>query len=72
MDARDIATVTHNQRYSIDNALQDLRELGLVSRERHKKGNATFDYWRVETPVIGVLRLIPKKYFRTGYPQTTL
>jgi predicted DNA-binding transcriptional regulator len=72
MDVRDIATVVHNPRYSVDNALQDLHELGLVFHERHKKGNATFDYWRVETPVIGVLRLIPKKYFRTGYPQTTI
>jgi predicted transcriptional regulator len=44
MDARDIATVVNQPRYNVNNALQDLRELGLVSRERHKKGNATFDY----------------------------
>jgi len=71
-DARDIATVVHKPRYNVDKALQDLRELGLVSFERQKIGYATFDFWSVDTPVIGVLRLIPKKYFRQGYPQTTL
>ena len=72
MDARDIAAVVDQSRYNVDNALQDLRELGLVSRERHKKGHASFDVWRVETSVIGVLRLIPEKYFRNGYPHTTI
>ena len=71
-DSRDIVTVVNEPLYSVEKALNDLQVLGLVSLERQKIGHATFDYWSVETPVLGVLRLIPQKYFRNGYPQTTI
>jgi hypothetical protein len=55
--------------YSVRRALGDLHELGLVSRERRERSHLAFEYWSVETPILGVLRLIPEKYFQEGYPK---
>lgn len=71
-DLRDIASTVNEPQYSVEKALQDLHELGLVSRQHRKTDNMAFEYWSVDTPIIGVLRLIPKKYFHNGYPRTTV
>jgi hypothetical protein len=66
MLAREIAPLVGAARYSVDKALHDLHELGLVSHEQTKirpSHRRTLDYWSVDTPVIGILRLIPQQYF---------
>jgi len=66
MLAREIAPLVGAARYSVDKALHDLQELGLVSHEQTKirpSHRRTLDYWSVDTPVIGILRLIPQQYF---------
>lgn len=64
--AREIAPLVGAARYSVDNALHDLQELGVVFHEQTKirpTHRRTLDYWSVDTPVIGILRLIPQQYF---------
>ena len=66
MLAREIAPLVGAARYSVDKALHDLQELGLISHEPTKlrpSHRLTLDYWRVDAPVIGILRLIPQQYF---------
>ena len=66
MLAREIATRVGAPRYSVDKALHDLHELGLITHEPAKLSpthRRAFDFWRVDTPVIGILRLIPEQYF---------
>jgi hypothetical protein len=73
MLAREIAPLVGAPRYSVDKVLRDLNEVGLVSHERTKirpTHRRSIDYWSVETPVIGMLRLIPEQYFTNGYPET--
>jgi predicted transcriptional regulator len=65
----DIAPLVDAPLYSVQRALEDLHELGLVSRERLERGYLAFEYWSVETPILGVLRLIPETYFQEGYPK---
>ena len=65
----DLATLVNAPLYSVQQALNDLHELGVVSRERLEKGRLTFEYWTVKTPILGVLRIIPEEYFKEGYPQ---
>ena len=67
--SRDLAALVNAPLYSVRRALGDLHELGLVSRERLERGHLAFEYWSVETPILGVLRLIPEKYFQEGYPK---
>ena len=66
--SRDLATLLDAPLYSVQQALGDLHELGLVARERLERGHIAFEYWSVETPILGVLRLIPATYFQEGYP----
>ena len=66
MLAREIATRVGAPRYSVDKALHDLHELGLITHEPAKLSpthRRALDFWRVDTPVIGILRLIPEQYF---------
>jgi len=73
MPAREIAQKVRAPRYSVDKVLRDLHEIGLISHERTKirpTHRRSIDYWRVEIPVIGMLRLIPEHYFENGYPET--
>jgi hypothetical protein len=67
--SRDLAVLVDAPLYSVRRALGDLHELGLVSRERRERSHLAFEYWSVETPILGVLRLIPEKYFQEGYPK---
>jgi hypothetical protein len=67
MLAREIAPLVGAARYSVDKALHDLHDLGLVSHEPTKirpTHRRTLDYWSIDTPVIGILRVIPKQYFK--------
>jgi predicted transcriptional regulator len=71
MLAREIAPIVGAPRYSVEKVLRDLHELGLISHERTKirpTHRRFIDYWSVETPVIGILRLIPEQYFKKEYP----
>ena len=68
VSSRDITALVDAPLYSVRRALSDLHELNLISRNRLERGHMTFDYWTVQTPILGILRLIPKKYFRKGYP----
>lgn len=66
MLAREIASIVGVPRYSVDKALHDLHELGLIVHEQTKlqpTHRRALDFWRVDTPVIGILRLIPEQYF---------
>ena len=66
MLAREIASTVGAPRYSVDKALHDLQELGLIVHEQTKlrpTHRRVIDFWRVDTPVIGILRLIPEQYF---------
>ena len=66
MLAREIASIVGAARHSVDKALHDLHELGLIVHEQTKlrpTHRRTLDFWRVDTPVIGILRVIPKQYF---------
>ena len=66
MLAREIAPIVGAPRYSVDKALHDLHELELISHEPVKMRpthRRSLDYWRVDTPIIGILRLIPQQYF---------
>jgi len=67
--SRDLAALVDAPLYSVRRALRDLHELGLVSRERLERSHLAFEYWSVVTPILGVLRLIPEKYFQEGYPK---
>jgi hypothetical protein len=67
MLAREIAPLVGAARDSVDKALHDLHDLGLVSHEPTKirpTHRRTLDYWSIDTPVIGILRVIPKQYFK--------
>ena len=66
MLAREIASIVGSPRYSVDKALHDLHELGLILHEQTKlrpTHRRALDFWCVDTPVIGILRLIPEQYF---------
>ncbi len=66
--SRDLASIVDVPLYSVRRVLGDLYELGLVERDRVERGHMTFDQWRVKTEVLGIVRLIPRKYFSEGYP----
>lgn len=68
ISSRDLAAILDVSLYSVRRALADLHEIGFVTRERLERGHLTFDYWIVKTTILGVLRLIPKRYFKHGYP----
>ena len=68
MSSRDLAALVDAPLYSVRRALADLYEIGIVARERLERGHLTFDNWSVKTPILGILRLIPKKYFQESYP----
>ena len=69
LSSRVIASVVNAPLYSVRRSLDYLRELGLVSRERVERGYLTFDNWVVSIKILGVLRLLPKKYFSSDYPR---
>jgi len=66
--SRDLASLVDAPLYSVRRVLGDLYELGLVERDRLERGHMTFDTWRVKVAVLGIVRLIPRKYFRGEYP----
>jgi predicted DNA-binding transcriptional regulator len=66
--SRDLASLVDVPLYSVRRVLGDLYELGLVERDRVERGHMTFDKWRVKTEILGIMRLIPRKYFRGDYP----
>ncbi len=68
ISSRDLAALVDAPLYSVRRALTDLHELGIVTRDRLERGHMTFDKWRVKTPILGILRLIPEAYFQEGYP----
>ncbi len=68
ISSRDLASLVDSPLYSVRQALADLYEIDLVTRERLERGHMTFDNWSVKTRVLGILRLIPKKYFQESYP----
>ncbi len=68
ISSRDLASFVDAPLYSVRQALADLYEIDLVTRERLERGHMTFDNWTVKTRVLGILRLIPKKYFQKSYP----
>jgi predicted DNA-binding transcriptional regulator len=68
LSSREIASAVNAPLYSVRRALGYLRELGLISRERIERGYLTFDNWSVTVKILGVLRLLPKKYFSSDYP----
>ena len=66
MLAQEIASIVGAPRYSVDKALHDLHELGLILHEQTKlrpTHRRVLDFWRVDTPIIGILRMIPDQYF---------
>ena len=69
LSSRVIASAVNAPLYSVRRSLDYLRELGLVSRERVERGYLTFDNWVVAIKILGVLRLLPKKYFSSDYPR---
>jgi len=69
VSSRDLAALVDAPLYSVRRALTDLHELGIVTRDRLERGHMTFDRWRVKTPILGILRLIPEAYFQKGYPK---
>jgi len=69
---RDLATLIDEPLTVVRKALTDLYELGIIGCERVAKGPITFDYWKVERPVLGLLRLVPKEYFGKDYPSSLL
>jgi predicted DNA-binding transcriptional regulator len=69
VSSREIASAANAPLYSVRRALGYLRELGLISRERIERGYLTFDNWFVNVKILGVLRLLPKKYFSSDYPR---
>jgi len=68
ISSRDLAALVDAPLYSVRRALADLYELGIVTREHLERGHMTFDNWRVKTPILGILRLIPEAYFQERYP----
>lgn len=69
LSSRVISSEVNAPLYSVRRSLDYLRELGLVSRERVERGYLTFDNWVVSIKILGVLRLLPKKYFSSDYPR---
>ena len=68
VSSRDLVNIVDAPLYSVRRALNDLYDLGLVSRIRVERGHLTFDHWSVKEKILGVLRLIPEQYFKEGYP----
>ena len=68
ISSRDLAALVDAPLYSVRRAMADLYEIGIVARERLERGHLTFDNWSVKKPILGFLRLIPKKYFKESYP----
>ena len=64
---RDLASDANISLYNAKRALNDLHDLGLVSREIRKRGSLEREYWTIKTQISGVLRIIPKDYFKDGY-----
>ncbi len=66
MSTRDLASASNISLYNAGRALNDLYNLGLVSRERRQIHYLTMEYWTVKTQISGVLRIIPDGYFKEG------
>jgi len=66
MSTRDLATLLNEPYYSINKVCNDLKKIGLIDVERQVKGPIVINYWRPKKRVLGILRLIPSKYFEKG------
>ena len=63
ISARRLATSLSESMYSVNKVCDDLEKLGLIDSERRFRGAIAFNYWRPKKKVLGILRLIPSKYF---------
>lgn len=63
ISTRELATLLDVSMYSVNKACNDLEKLGLVDSERQFRGVIAFNYWRPKKKILGILRLIPPKYF---------
>ena len=66
ISTRDLAASLDESVHSINKVCSDLEKLGLIESERGVRGAAMFNSWRPKKRVLGVLRLIPPKYFKEG------
>jgi hypothetical protein len=64
LEGRRIATLVDKPRYSVNRGLTNLMELDLVGRESRPRGRIEFNLWYPEIQVSGLLRLIPKEYYK--------
>jgi len=62
----ELVTLLNMPKYTINKVCSHLEKFGLIEVEKQYKGPITFNYWRLKKKVLGVLRLIPPKYFKNG------
>jgi predicted transcriptional regulator len=64
LEGRRIATLVDKPRYSVNRGLKNLMELEIVGRESKQRGRIEFNLWYPEKHVSGLMRLIPKEYYK--------
>lgn len=70
---RSLVTLVNKSQYAINRSLQDLMQIGLVGSD-FRRGGGPYEskLWYPDKHILGLMRLIPKEYFKKGFPTEML